>query len=135
MRLQCCLLAVHMASNQLLRGLFPFPLCILVLLTGFFQRIHCLYTTSVIIKSIGWYRAFVALPILFRYHQNSTDTNTGIGIAASLMYVCMYVYMYVCMYVCTVGVYVCVYVVYQSITNELMYALSAFSGTGNTYVI
>ena len=27
-RLQCCLLAVCMASNQLLRGLFPFPLCI-----------------------------------------------------------------------------------------------------------
>ena len=41
-----CLLAVRMTSNQLLCGLFPFPLYILVLLTGFFQRIMnscCLY--------------------------------------------------------------------------------------------
>ena len=38
------------------------------------------------IKSIGWYKGLVALPILIRYHQNSTDTDTGIGIFASLVF-------------------------------------------------
>ena len=32
-----------------------------------------------IIKSIGWYQAFMALPIQIWYYQNSTDTNTGIS--------------------------------------------------------
>ena len=91
-RLQCCLLAVHMATNQLLRGLFPFPLyhaCASYwLLSKDSWFTHYIYHVEMqlndVIKSIGWYRAFVALPILIRYHQNSTNTNTGIGIGASL---------------------------------------------------
>ena len=36
------------------------------------------------IKSIGWYRAFVALLIQTDTTKNSTDTDTGISIGASL---------------------------------------------------
>ena len=50
-RLQCCLLGVRMASNQLFRGLFPFHYTILVLLTIFFEKIHDLsYITSAMLK-------------------------------------------------------------------------------------
>ena len=92
-RLQRCLLAVSMASNQLLRGLFPFHYTVYTgathwLLSKDSWFIHYIYRVEIqlndVIKSIGWYRAFVALPILIRYHQNSTDTDTGIGIGASL---------------------------------------------------
>ena len=37
-----------------------------------------------VIKSIDWYRPFVALPIQTDTTKNSTDTNTGISIGASL---------------------------------------------------
>ena len=37
-----------------------------------------------VIKSISWYRAFVALLIQTDTTKNSTDTDTGIGIGASL---------------------------------------------------
>ena len=50
-RLQPCLLAVPMAlgmaSNQLLRGLFPFH----YIYACATQRIHGLYTTSAVLKS------------------------------------------------------------------------------------
>ena len=35
-----------------------------------------------VIKSIGWYRPFVALLIQINMANNSTDTNTGISIGA-----------------------------------------------------
>ena len=38
-----------------------------------------------VIKSIGWYQAFVALPIQTDTTKNSTDTDTGIIIGASLL--------------------------------------------------
>ena len=38
-----------------------------------------------VIKSIGWYRAFVALPIQANTTKNSTDTDTGISTGASLI--------------------------------------------------
>ena len=38
-----------------------------------------------VIKSIGWYRAFVALPIQTDTTKKCTDTDTGIGIGASLV--------------------------------------------------
>ena len=37
-----------------------------------------------VIKSIGWYQEFVALPIQTDTTKNSTYTNTGIGVSASL---------------------------------------------------
>ena len=39
-----------------------------------------------VIKSIGWYRAFVAFPIQTDTTNKSTDTDTGIGIGASLVW-------------------------------------------------
>ena len=35
--------------------------------------------------NIGWYWAFVALPIQTNSAKNSTDTDTGIGNGASLL--------------------------------------------------
>ena len=90
-RLQCCLLAVRydMASNQLLCGLFPSPLyhaCAshwLLSKDSWFTHYICHVEMQLndVIKSI----AFVALPILIRYHQNSIETDTGIDIGASLV--------------------------------------------------
>ena len=37
-----------------------------------------------VIKSIGYHCKFVSLPILIRYRQNRADTDTSIGIGASL---------------------------------------------------
>ena len=98
-RLQCCLLAVCMASNQLIYGLFCFPLYIILncathwLLSKdswfIYYICHVEMQLNDVIKSIGRYRAFVAFPTLIRYHQNSTDTDTGIGISASLTHTCI----------------------------------------------
>ena len=82
-----------MASNQLLCGLFPSPLyhaCAshwLLSKDSWFTHYICHVEMQLndVIKSISWYRAFVALPILIRYHQNSIDTDTGIDIDASLV--------------------------------------------------
>ena len=72
---------------------------LLKLLTGFFQTIHGLYSLFLlihyirngemqlndVIKSIGWYWALAVLPIQTDIAKNSTDTDTSIGISASLV--------------------------------------------------
>ena len=45
---------------------------------------HIEMQLAYVIESIDWYQGFVALSILIRYRQNSTNTDTGIGIGALL---------------------------------------------------
>ena len=88
-----CLFGCCMASNKLLHSLFHFHYihlrCSLASLKDSWFIHYICYAEMQLnsaIKSINWYWALVALLILIRYHQNSTDTNTGIGIFASLVF-------------------------------------------------
>ena len=47
-----------------------------------------------VIESIGWYRAFAVLPIQTDITKNSTDTNTNIGIGASLPRIFLFIHLY-----------------------------------------
>ena len=86
------LLAFHMFNKLQLVVYYPYLCCSLASFKGF--MIYCNYFCYIchvemqlndVIKSIGWYRAFVALPIQTDTTKNSTDTDTGIGIGASLV--------------------------------------------------
>ena len=54
--------------------------------TGLISSLHHVkMQINDVIKNIGWYRAFVALLIQTDITKKSTDTDTGIGIGASLI--------------------------------------------------
>ena len=57
--------------------------------TVIFLLIHYVYHIKVqfndVIKSIGWYWAFVMLPIQTNIAENNTDTDTDFSISASLI--------------------------------------------------
>ena len=50
--------------------------------SGLIRSLH--HVKMHVIKNISWHRAFVALLIQTDTAKNSTDTDTGIGIGASL---------------------------------------------------
>ena len=53
---------------------------IITLLIGYIR--HVKTQLSDVIKSLGWYQPFIALPIQIDMAKNSTNTNTGISIGA-----------------------------------------------------
>ena len=105
---KCCLLVVHMASIKCLwlqinnyyfmahctfhciyflrYSLASFKWCMvyMIITLSIYYVCYVKMQLNDVIKSISWYRPFVALLIQIDIAKNSIDTDTGIGISVSL---------------------------------------------------